>query len=240
MNHELINLFDKTHYLFADSNATNAKEIEIPASRGPQGSSIKYSLKVYCDEYYYGVRCTKYCREDEPGEEGNYRCNKRGQKICQDGYIWPNCTEKIPQPTTASSSLATTIVPTTRGTTAAPVPLCGGTVFASSGKIGLHGRDFHGVNHAHALVRCSWKIVVPENQKTKLYFTEFNLRGPLRCIDSVVTVDVLGSVLTFYCSDIPPGYGEVRVRESSVEVHAMVALDRWTSDAGFTLRFEPY
>ena len=99
-------------------------------------------------------------------------------------------------------------------------------------------RDFYDHKN-HKLVECEWKIILPNGQRTRLHFKDFSLDSSQKCVHSMVSISVLGSVLTFYCSDIPPGHGEVRVKETSVTVNSVLAVTKWKRDSGFNIVFEP-
>ena len=45
------------------------------------------NIRVYCNEHWYGVRCSVNCqRRDDAG--GHYRCDKEtGRKICLPGKL---------------------------------------------------------------------------------------------------------------------------------------------------------
>ena len=111
----------------------------------------------------------------------------------------------------------------------------------SHGNISVHGRDFQIGKNACGLVQCKWRLLLPKGQRTRLYFSEFlsEIAG-VKCIHNMITITVLSDILTFYCNEIPPGNGEVRIKETEVEIDLVVAPTKWTANSGFILNFEAY
>ncbi|KAM9842356.1 protein jagged-2-like [Aulostomus maculatus] len=53
-------------------------------------ASLKYTIRVRCDEHYYGSKCNKVCR---PRDDyfGHYVCDQFGNQGCMEGWTGPNC-----------------------------------------------------------------------------------------------------------------------------------------------------
>ncbi|XP_071054317.1 protein jagged-1b isoform X3 [Onthophagus taurus] len=55
---------------------------------------LTYRIRVKCDDFYYNLTCTKFCRaRDDPF--GHYRCNPNGDKECIEGWKGTNCEEPV-------------------------------------------------------------------------------------------------------------------------------------------------
>lgn len=52
-------------------------------------ASLEYTIRVRCDEHYYGSKCNKVCR---PRDDyfGHYVCDQVGNRECMEG--WTNLT----------------------------------------------------------------------------------------------------------------------------------------------------
>uniref|UniRef100_A0A8C6SIA1 Delta-like protein n=1 Tax=Neogobius melanostomus TaxID=47308 RepID=A0A8C6SIA1_9GOBI len=59
--------------------------------------SLQYSLRVRCDEHYYGPKCNKVCR---PRDDyfGHYTCDQNGRPECRDGWEGEACKTAICKP----------------------------------------------------------------------------------------------------------------------------------------------
>lgn len=53
-------------------------------------ATIKYKIRVLCDEHYYNTTCTKLCRPRND-KFGHYNCDLNGDKECLEGWIGNNC-----------------------------------------------------------------------------------------------------------------------------------------------------
>ncbi|XP_024911055.1 protein jagged-2 isoform X2 [Cynoglossus semilaevis] len=55
---------------------------------------FEYTVRVRCDEHYYGSKCNKVCR---PRDDyfGHYVCDQFGNQGCMDGWTGPDCTRAI-------------------------------------------------------------------------------------------------------------------------------------------------
>lgn len=58
------------------------------ASQSP-GARLEYTIRVRCDEHYYGPKCNRVCR---PRDDyfGHYVCDQLGNRECMEG--WTNLT----------------------------------------------------------------------------------------------------------------------------------------------------
>jgi len=219
------------NFLKLGANSSLSTEIVL-SHQGPQKSSLHYGIRVHCSKYFYGANCTKYCKPEDDDIKGHFVCNEHGDKICRKGFIGKDC---LSAPTT-TQPIVTTLPPTTL-----PGPICGGTINASIGSVSIFGKNLQNNLDTCDVIHCHWKIILPQGQSTKLWFSEFFPgKHNLKCIQSMVTITVMSEVLTFYCSDIPPGNGQVRVKENEVEIDAIVAPSLWSLNSGFTLNFEPW
>ncbi|XP_048585834.1 protein jagged-1b isoform X2 [Nematostella vectensis] len=65
------------------------KTWESHSYNGPT-ASIKYNVRVVCDEHYYGRTCTILCK---PRDDifGHYTCDEQGHKICLPGWRGDHC-----------------------------------------------------------------------------------------------------------------------------------------------------
>nr|XP_057947305.1 protein jagged-2-like isoform X2 [Doryrhamphus excisus] len=61
------------------------------------GASMEYSVRVRCDEHYYGSKCNKVCR---PRDDyfGHYVCDQLGNPGCMEGWTGPDCRTAICKP----------------------------------------------------------------------------------------------------------------------------------------------
>uniref|UniRef100_A0A3Q2VZY8 Delta-like protein n=1 Tax=Haplochromis burtoni TaxID=8153 RepID=A0A3Q2VZY8_HAPBU len=57
-------------------------------------ASIGYTIRVRCDENYYGTKCNKVCR---PRNDyfGHYVCDQTGNQECMEGWTGPDCNKAI-------------------------------------------------------------------------------------------------------------------------------------------------
>jgi jagged-1 len=55
-----------------------------------QTANFTYRIRVQCNENYYNVTCTAFCRPRDD-KFGHYDCNATGEKVCKDGWDGPNC-----------------------------------------------------------------------------------------------------------------------------------------------------
>ncbi|KAK1791255.1 hypothetical protein P4O66_013270 [Electrophorus voltai] len=57
-------------------------------------ASLRYSVRVRCDRYYYGNKCNKQCR---PRDDyfGHYECDRLGNQQCLEGWTGPDCKKAI-------------------------------------------------------------------------------------------------------------------------------------------------
>ncbi|XP_060685477.1 protein jagged-2b isoform X1 [Hemiscyllium ocellatum] len=55
---------------------------------------FEYSIRVKCEEYYYGTACNKLCR---PRDDvfGHFVCDQNGNKLCMEGWMGSECTKAI-------------------------------------------------------------------------------------------------------------------------------------------------
>uniref|UniRef100_A0A8C9ZCH4 Delta-like protein n=1 Tax=Sander lucioperca TaxID=283035 RepID=A0A8C9ZCH4_SANLU len=53
-------------------------------------ASLEYTIRVRCDENYYGSKCNKVCR---PRDDyfGHYVCDQLGNRGCMEGWAGPDC-----------------------------------------------------------------------------------------------------------------------------------------------------
>lgn len=53
-------------------------------------ASLEFSVRVRCDDNYYGVKCNKVCR---PRDDyfGHYVCDQLGNRGCMDGWTGADC-----------------------------------------------------------------------------------------------------------------------------------------------------
>ncbi|XP_048830666.1 protein jagged-2-like isoform X2 [Brienomyrus brachyistius] len=60
---------------------------------GPIGN-FEYSIRVRCDDNYYGSKCNKQCR---PRDDyfGHYVCDQFGNKVCIEGWMGQDCCTAI-------------------------------------------------------------------------------------------------------------------------------------------------
>ena len=65
------------------------KTWETHTYNGP-AATIRYKLRVVCDENYYGKSCTKFCH---PRNDmfGHYTCDENGNKVCMAGWRGKHC-----------------------------------------------------------------------------------------------------------------------------------------------------
>uniref|UniRef100_A0A674E159 Delta-like protein n=1 Tax=Salmo trutta TaxID=8032 RepID=A0A674E159_SALTR len=57
-------------------------------------ASFEYSIRVRCDENYYGSKCNKLCRPRDDWH-GHYVCDQFGNRGCMEGWIGTYCTTAI-------------------------------------------------------------------------------------------------------------------------------------------------
>uniref|UniRef100_A0A665X7A8 Delta-like protein n=1 Tax=Echeneis naucrates TaxID=173247 RepID=A0A665X7A8_ECHNA len=57
-------------------------------------ASLEYTIRVRCDEHYYGSKCNKVCR---PRDDyfGHYVCDQFGNRGCMEGWTGPDCKKAI-------------------------------------------------------------------------------------------------------------------------------------------------
>uniref|UniRef100_A0A8C5HKQ1 Delta-like protein n=1 Tax=Gouania willdenowi TaxID=441366 RepID=A0A8C5HKQ1_GOUWI len=57
-------------------------------------ASIVYTIRVRCDEHYYGNKCNKVCR---PRDDyfGHWVCDQMGNRDCMEGWTGPDCKTAI-------------------------------------------------------------------------------------------------------------------------------------------------
>ncbi|XP_032382115.1 protein jagged-2 isoform X1 [Etheostoma spectabile] len=57
-------------------------------------TSLEYTIRVRCDENYYGSKCNKVCR---PRDDyfGHYVCDQLGNRGCMEGWTGPDCKSAI-------------------------------------------------------------------------------------------------------------------------------------------------
>ncbi|KAG9336604.1 hypothetical protein JZ751_002951 [Albula glossodonta] len=57
-------------------------------------TSFNYTIRVKCDENYYGNKCNKQCR---PRDDyfGHYVCDQFGNRGCMEGWMGPDCKTAI-------------------------------------------------------------------------------------------------------------------------------------------------
>lgn len=57
-------------------------------------ATIKYTMRVRCDEHYYGIRCNNVCR---PRDDyfGHFVCDQFGRRHCIDGWKGEDCKTAI-------------------------------------------------------------------------------------------------------------------------------------------------
>ncbi|CAB3372126.1 Hypothetical predicted protein [Cloeon dipterum] len=55
-----------------------------------QKATFVYRIRVQCDENYYNVTCTTFCRPRDD-KFGHFNCTPAGEKICIEGWDGPNC-----------------------------------------------------------------------------------------------------------------------------------------------------
>ena len=53
-------------------------------------ATVEYRVKITCDEGYYGFHCSTHC-EPRDDRHGHYTCDKKGNRICQDGWKGDFC-----------------------------------------------------------------------------------------------------------------------------------------------------
>lgn len=86
--------------LFADDELLIERSIykgKINPGEGKQSvehksfiATIKYTMRVRCDEHYYGMRCNNVCR---PRDDyfGHYVCDHFGKRHCIEGWEGEDC-----------------------------------------------------------------------------------------------------------------------------------------------------
>uniref|UniRef100_A0A6Q2XIC2 Delta-like protein n=1 Tax=Esox lucius TaxID=8010 RepID=A0A6Q2XIC2_ESOLU len=57
-------------------------------------ASFEYSIRVRCDENYYGSKCNKQCRPRDDNY-GHYVCDQFGNRGCMEGWMGTYCTTAI-------------------------------------------------------------------------------------------------------------------------------------------------
>ena len=55
-----------------------------------EGATIKYKVRVVCDQYYYGTNCTVLCRSRND-KHGHYTCGDSGKHVCMPGWSGSYC-----------------------------------------------------------------------------------------------------------------------------------------------------
>uniref|UniRef100_A0AAQ6A5I4 Delta-like protein n=1 Tax=Amphiprion ocellaris TaxID=80972 RepID=A0AAQ6A5I4_AMPOC len=68
----------------------NPGEDKQPVEYKSSVASIEYTIRVRCDEHYYGSKCNKVCR---PRDDyfGHYVCDQFGNRDCMEGWTGPDC-----------------------------------------------------------------------------------------------------------------------------------------------------
>eukprot|EP00112_Aurelia_sp_Birch-Aquarium-sp1_P026230 Seg918.3 transcript_id=Seg918.3/GoldUCD/mRNA.D3Y31 product="Neurogenic locus protein delta" protein_id=Seg918.3/GoldUCD/D3Y31 len=85
----------------AEPNA--GMDIRYWSSRGSRPnkpvSTFSFSLRVYCDQFYYGTDCRTYCKESDDNTNGHFICDNSGTPTCRSGWFnLPKClTSCVPQ-----------------------------------------------------------------------------------------------------------------------------------------------
>ena len=93
-----INDFNVRADLTIAANSTASKDIIMPALIGPQYSELRYAIRLYCDNFYYGSNCTKFCKPADNDVIGHFTCDEQGNKVCKDGYFGLDCKSQKPHP----------------------------------------------------------------------------------------------------------------------------------------------
>ncbi|KAM6961153.1 protein jagged-2-like [Aplochiton taeniatus] len=57
-------------------------------------ASFDYSIRVRCDDHYYGNKCNKLCRPRD-NYFGHYVCDQFGNQGCMEGWMGPECKTAI-------------------------------------------------------------------------------------------------------------------------------------------------
>ncbi|KAH9519180.1 hypothetical protein Btru_074913 [Bulinus truncatus] len=82
---------DEVSYEFIPEKKILPKESEALFSFSDlSGKLIRMNIgvRVYCDDFYYGPDCAKYCEPRDDGQ-GHYKCDEgSGDKKCLDGIRW--------------------------------------------------------------------------------------------------------------------------------------------------------
>ena len=88
---DTINIFHQRVELPMGRNVSTSKELMIQTPKGPQQSELRYAMRVYCSNFYYGLNCSKFCKPADSDVHGHYTCDENGNKVCNDGYIGADC-----------------------------------------------------------------------------------------------------------------------------------------------------
>ncbi|KAF1374394.1 hypothetical protein PFLUV_G00228650 [Perca fluviatilis] len=72
----------------------NPGEEKQPVEYKSSTASLEYTIRVRCDENYYGSKCNKVCR---PRDDyfGHYVCDQLGNRGCMEGWTGPDCKSAI-------------------------------------------------------------------------------------------------------------------------------------------------
>ena len=55
-------------------------------------TTLEYSYRVMCDEYYYGPECIDLCKPRDD-QFGHYTCDENGNKVCNQGWTGEYCDQ---------------------------------------------------------------------------------------------------------------------------------------------------
>ena len=89
-----IDTFHYTHFYPPGINGSVAEHFHtLYGARSSYKTTLYFSIKVFCNQHYYGSNCTRFCKSrDDTG--GHYRCTHTGKRVCyQDWYNLPNCSK---------------------------------------------------------------------------------------------------------------------------------------------------
>jgi len=85
---DILELIDNYRDLvvIAPSKLNNSADIILHHAYG-NVSSLSYSVSVFCEQYYHGVNCEKFCMPIE----NHYSCNNNGDKLCSPNWFGDQC-----------------------------------------------------------------------------------------------------------------------------------------------------